>query len=397
MNTVVQKNFKLIFLYLAFYGFSVGVWSEFSQLWLNYQNISISNIGIIIAVASLLTATIIIFITKYTKKINEIVILKIIFVFKILFLLGMVLGCSFHIKWFSITFYICDNIVNNLIVLITYPILTYIVKTESVYSKRKLVEYIFTDIGVLISSLLIGKSIGNLIIDYNFMLILSIFFIVGASVTVLFIQNNDQFKIKERSNIKKIFKDKIICVYLIYYFIGQIAYYVALGMLLLLLINYAGLSASSGGLYIVFCYIMGDIFGYLALKKLTPKNDYITILIKFGIRFLMYFIIVILSTKEALLLGVSISLFLSRAYENKTDGIYFNRLDKGQIFVFSNIRYALGFMGKALGTLLCGLLFELGLRYLFGICLIFLFTQITIALYLVKKRKDELNNIFYIL
>ena len=397
MKNSAQKNYKLIFLYLAFYGLSVGVWSEFSQLWLNSQNISIANIGLIIAGGSVLTAAIVVVVTKYTKKINEIIILKFIFLIKFIFLLGMVLGYYYHLNWLSVICYLFDSVINNLIVLITYPIITYIIKSESIYSKRKLIEYTATDIGVLISSLLIGKSIGSLNLNYNFMLILSMFFIIGATITVLFINNNDQFKVKRRTNIRKIFKDKIICVYLVYFFIGQIAYYTALGMMLLLLINYADLNASSGSLFIVFCYILGDIFGYLALKKLTPNNDYITILLKFGVRFLMYCLIVILPIKWILLFGISVSLFFSRAYENKTDGLYINRLEKSEIFEFSNIRYAIGFIGKATGTMLCGLIFEFGLRYIFGICLIFLFIQIIMGLYLVKMRKTEQNNIFYIL
>lgn len=64
MKNSAQKNYKLIFLYLAFYGLSVGVWSEFSQLWLNSQNISIANIGLIIAGGSVLTAAIVVVVTK---------------------------------------------------------------------------------------------------------------------------------------------------------------------------------------------------------------------------------------------------------------------------------------------------------------------------------------------
>ena len=56
---------------------------------------------------------------------------------------------------------------------------------------------------------------------------------------------------------------------------------------------------------------------------------------------------------------------------------------------FSNLRYIFGYMGKALGTLIIGFTFELGLRYIFGICLIFVALQIAMALYLIKMRKNE--------
>lgn len=389
METVTRKNYQLIFLYLIFYGLSVGVWTEFSQLWLNSQEISISNIGIIVAIASLITSAIIILITKFTKKINEIIVLKVIFLFKFTFLLIMTLGSLYSIKWLSILGYLVDCVINNLIILITYPILTYIIKNEKIYSKRKLVEYTASDLGVLVSSVLIGKSLWNINFDYNFMLILSLIFTIGAATSSLLIKNNDQFKSKQNSKIKTIFKDKILIVYLIYYFIGQIAYYSALGMLLLLVINYGSLTPTTGGLFIVICYVLGDVFGYLALKKLTPKNDYFTILIKFGMRFIVYLFVILFPIKEVLFFAISISLFVSRAYENKTDGIYINRLPQSQIFIFSNIRYGIGFVGKALGVMICGLVFEYGLRYIFGVCAIFLIVQISLGLYLVKMRNKE--------
>ena len=176
---------------------------------------------------------------------------------------------------------------------------------------------------------------------------------------------------------------------MIYYFIGQIAYSSALGMQLLLILNYTNFSASTGALFIVICCILGDIFGYIALKKLTPKNDYVTILIKFGLRFLVYIIIIIIPIKEILLTAILISLFVSRAYENKTDGIYLNRCSKMEMFTFSNIRFGVGYLGKAIGTLICGFTFNLGLRYVFGIAIIFIFIQITMALFLIKMRKNE--------
>ena len=120
-----KKNIQLIFLYLIFYGLSVGIWSEFTQLWLNEQNISIANIGVIVASASFVAGLIIIGITKYTKKINELIIVKIAFLGKILLLVGMVLGYEFGIKWMSISSFIADSILNNLIVLITYPLLSH--------------------------------------------------------------------------------------------------------------------------------------------------------------------------------------------------------------------------------------------------------------------------------
>lgn len=384
-----NKNINLIFLYLAFYGFSVGVWSDFAQIWLKEQDITISNIGIIIAGATFTAGIIVIFMTKYIKKVNELFLLKNIFVFKLLFLSLMLVGSFLSIKLLCITAFILDSIANNLIVSATYPIISYILKSERSYSTRKLVEYAGIDIGLLLASLLIGRQIGSFIIDYNTMLMLSLVFTLCSTICVLTIKNGKIFFTDKKNIIKNIFRDKILCVYFLYFFISQMAYFAGLGMQLLTIATYTGFSSSTAGLFIVIGCICGDFFGVLALKKLTPKNDYLTIIIKFGIRFLFYLAIVIFPTKEVLLIGLFASLFISRAYENKTDGIYINRCNKAEMFTFSNLRYIFGYMGKGFGTLIVGFTFGFGLRYIFGICLSLMVLQITSALCLVKMRKNE--------
>ena len=384
-----KKNIRLIFLYLAFYGLSIGVWSDFAQVWLNEQGITISNIGLIIACATFVAGVIIIVLTKYVKKVNELFVLKCIFLLKALFLLLMFLGAYYSIKWLCITSFIFDAITNNLVASVTYPIIAYILKSERMYSKRKLVEYSATDLGLLIASFLVGRQIGWWVVDYNAMILLSLLFTICAIISVFCIKNSKIFFAERKNNIKNIFKDKILRFYLFYFFICQTAYFSALGMQLLMIVRYAQFSSSTAGLFIVVGCVCGDLFGVLALKKLTPKNDCLTIFVKFGIRFLFYLAIVIFPIKEVFLVGLFVSYLISRAYENKTDGIYVNRCDKADMFTFSNLRYIFGYMGKATGTLIVGFTFELGLSYIFGICLIFMVLQMTMALYLIKMRKNE--------
>ena len=80
-----KKNIWFIFLYLAFYGLSIGVWSDFAQLWLTEQGITIANIGIIIACATVAAGIIVILLTKFIKKANELLVLKCIFALKLVF------------------------------------------------------------------------------------------------------------------------------------------------------------------------------------------------------------------------------------------------------------------------------------------------------------------------
>ena len=389
MGLQQKKNIRLIFLYLVFYGLSIGVWSDFAQIWLNEQGITISNIGLIVACATFIAGIIIIVLTKYIKKLNELLVLKCIFLLKSVFLLFMFLGAYYSIKWLCIFSFILDAITNNLVASVTYPIIAYILKSDSMYSKRKLVEYSATDFGLLIASFLIGRQIGSWVVDYNTMVLFSLLFTLCATIFVLCIKNTKVFFAERKNNIKNIYKDKILRFYLFYFFICQTAYFSALGMQLLMIVRYAQFSSSTAGLFIVIGCVCGDLFGMLALKKLTPKNDCVTIFVKFGTRFLFYLAIVIFPIKEVFLVGMFASYLISRSYENKTDGIYVNRCANADMFTFSNLRYIFGYMGKATGILIVGFTFELGLSYIFGICLIFMTLQMTMALYLIKMRRNE--------
>ena len=48
-----------------------------------------------------------------------------------------------------------------------YPLITTLLKSETIYSKRRLTEYLFRDIGILFGGVFIGKSIAGIIINYN--------------------------------------------------------------------------------------------------------------------------------------------------------------------------------------------------------------------------------------
>ena len=107
-----KKNIRLIFLYLAFHGLSIGVWSDFAQVWLNEQGITVSNIGLIIACATFVAGIIIIVLTKYVRKVNELFVLKVIFLLKAVFLLLMFLGAYFSVKWLCVFSFILDSVID---------------------------------------------------------------------------------------------------------------------------------------------------------------------------------------------------------------------------------------------------------------------------------------------
>ena len=90
----------------------------------------------------------------------------------------------------------------------------------------------------------------------------------------------------------------------------------ALGLKMLTLTNYFKFSDNVASNYLLIVGLLADIFGIIALKYLTPKNDYLTVTIKFGIRFLAYVIAFISNNMVISLIAITWSIFISTSYEN---------------------------------------------------------------------------------
>ena len=153
--------------------------------------------------------------------------------------------------------------------------------------------------------------------------------------------------------------------------------------------NYLGFSDSSATNYLLIIGLIADVVGILALKYFTPKNDYITITIKFGIRFIAYIIAFISNNIIITLIAITWSILISTAYENVCDGYYINAVKNEYQLRYTNFRYIMRFLGEAVGVFLCGLMYEIGLKYMFGLSSVFMLLQIGLAYYLIYLRKVE--------
>ena len=94
---------------------------------------------------------------------------------------------------------------------------------------------------------------------------------------------------------------------------------------------------------------------------------------------------------EFSLIAITWSIFISTSYENICDAVYINRLENKYQLSFSNICHIIRFLGEAIGVYLCGLMYEMGLRYMLGLSALFMIAQISIAYYLINLRKRERN------
>ena len=209
--------------------------------------------------------------------------------------------------------------------------------------QRKLVEYLFKDIGILLGGMLIGKYVYSFLVDYNICLLISIFFLSIAFVILLSIKqdkNNIKIESKEKRKVLNYLKEhKLIRIYLWYIASGNIAMNTGLGLKMLMLTNMFRFSPSIATNYLLIIGLLADLIGILALKYLTPKNDYYTIFIKFGLRMIGYIIAFLTNNLIICLIAITWSILISTAYENRIDGQYINSIPKEYQLLVNNISY----------------------------------------------------------
>lgn len=385
------KNENQILIMLAFFSISMGLWENFRQLWLQDNNFTPTNISNILSIGTLISVIGIMFIGKYIKldKLKRFVNCSLIIKFLNLIIL-LSLNNKGNTNLINISI-ILDVVTGYLVTTSIYPLIITIVKNNTVYSKRKLTEYLFKDIGILVGGLLIGRNIIGILIDYNMCLLIAIAFL-AISVIIMFnistckeIQTIPNEKIQI---IKYILKRKVQVIYAIYTFVGSMAMMTALGLKILTLTNYFNFTDNGATNYLLIVGLIADVIGILALKFLTPKNDYITITIKFGIRFIAYTIAFLSNNIIITLIAITWSILISTAYENVTDGYYINEVENKYQLALTNFRYVVRYLGEAAGIFLCGIMYEIGLRYMFGLSAFFMIFQIGLAYYLIYLRKN---------
>lgn len=390
------KSENKILIMLAFFSISMGLWENFRQLWLQDNNFTVTGISNIISIGTLISVIGIALVGKYIKldKLKKFVIYALIVkLINVLALLYLNNTRNYILINISI---IIDILAGYLITTSIYPLITTIIKNNTIYSKRKLTEYLFKDIGILVGGILIGKNIIGILVNYNVCLFISAIFLVISIIVMFSITENEQNEINkksEKSILKYILKEKLQTTYIIYTFIGATAYSTALGLKMLTFTNYLGFTDAGATNYLLIIGLIADGIGILALKYLTPKNDYVTITIKFGIRLIAYIIAFLSNDIWITLIAITWSILISTAYENICDGYYINAVNNEYQLEYTNFRYIIKYLGDATGVFLCGLMYKMGLKYMFGLSAVFLIYQLFISYYLIYLRKNEKVNL----
>ena len=397
----MNKEVKKIFIVLFFFALSGGVFYNFQELWMSSNNLSTQTIGIVFSLCALLTVSTIFLCSnlinrKIIKKFSCILILLKTIILFLLFLLNNS-GLNILIKFLIMVDYVIDTEIYACI----YPMISYITKSDKIYAIRGLIYSYAYYGGTLLTSLILGKTIANFNINFNTyclfggLLMAVAYFILRKTDLEKYNENSE----KENNNkvfyqvIDKIKGDKITQNYLGFVLFGNASYNSINGLLILLLTTNLGFSASGASNFKLILGIVAVLFATLILEKLTLKNNYINLSIKFVGRLILYILAFITNNKIIFLITIIFVRILSESYAHVSDAPYVNRFTADEQLAFCNLREMVNYLSKAIGNLMCGIALSLSTRYNFLFALIFITFQIYFAfraLYLINKEK-ELN------
>ena len=388
MTKKLSKKENKILVMLAFFSLSVGLWTNFKELWLQANNLDVGQISGVLSFATFLSAVIIILVATKIKLKNIVLLIKYTLIIKILVMLLLFLFNNSNLKFVIYFLIILDMMLEKIYITSIYPLIVLIKKDDDFYSKRKLTEYLFRDLGIFLGALFIGKNIFNFNVNYNVCLFVSVIIMMCSEISLSSIKIDSQ-NVKSKVSFKEIFDSKINNVYFMYGIFANIAMKSALGLKMLMLTNKLSFSVTNATLYVLIIGLLSDIVGIIILKKITFKNNYINIFIKFGIRNILYLTAFLCNNVNVIMIAITWSLLISTAYENITEAPYINRIkDSNQLF-FNSVRYGIWIIGESIGLFFAGVMYKLGLRYIFGFSSIFILLQIICQIILINMLKKE--------
>ncbi len=380
---------KLLYLFLILFSLSVGIFSNYREMWLQTNGLTPASISRIVCFANIITVLIFIFFTikvsykKLKVGVSFALILKLITSSLLYIINGS--GNLFLIKF--IMFF--DIAFNELILSSIYPLMMSIHKDNEVYTKKKSYEEISNDVGFFLVSLLIGKYFFKHLFSYNSCLLLSICFIF-LSLTVLLQVNNDEQSNNNSFDIKRAIKylneHKIIYLFLLVNFLSSVTWKSVVGMPILSLTTNLGFSLKNASFVFLFLGIISNILAILVVKHLHFKNNHLNMVFKYGIRIILYLLTFI--TNNKILLGVTfIYLFvLEMPFDFIIEGYFINKVKSEYSFLMTTLKYITSLLGQAVGIYLCGLVFNESIRVIILPALIISSIHYILTTVLLNKR-----------
>lgn len=397
----MKKELKRLLFVLGLYSLSGGIFYIFQELWMEENNLSVQTISTVFSLCSILSVSVIFLCSnlipkeKLKKFSCSLFLIKAIVMF-ILFLLNQT-GFNILIKFLIMVDYVID--VELWVSL--YPLITLVKKSNKLYAIKDLIYDACYYIGVFLTGLLLGKSIGSLEINYNFYILISClitlltFFILHKTNLEKYSKKEEKtFKVTNslKSIISKLKTDKVSRVYLLYAFFGEISYSCITELQVLILADYLHFSALAISNYSIILGIGSVIVGSIIIAKFTFKNNYINLLLKYGIRLCLYLLAFLSNNKLLFLVSFIFIKLSSDAYLDVTDAPYINRYSNEEQLTFNNLKEMIEYVATSIGIFLCGIALLFGVRFIFLVGTLFIIAQIGFSFLALSLRNKEMDN-----
>ncbi|MBR4178977.1 MAG: MFS transporter [Bacilli bacterium] len=378
---------NLLMIVLAFLAFSIGIWGNYRQLWLEDVGFTLIGISKLFSVALICSAIIsfIISLFSYKIKIKDIVLLSIL-MRSISMVILLFTSNMFIIKTMMLLCIMCEVI----FAIAFYPLLTYITKTDESYRKKTLIEYFARDIGIVSCGLLIGVSLGKFVFNYDTCLLISTFASLLSMVFLAMFNHKEKHKKVESltKSFKELLSNKINKVFLTNQLIINISYGIVFDLMMLILTNYINFEVSLASVFIIVCNVLGSIFASIFSKYGKNLSISVSSIIKFGTRSLGYFVAFTMNNITSFIIAIVVAYISSRILEDKVTGKFLQIIDEENQFLYGNIRYFVACIGEGIGTFLAGVLIGYSFRVLFLGAAIVTLIQTIILIYLGKLSKN---------
>lgn len=392
----MNKDLKKLFIVLALYSLASGIGYNFQELWLRTNSLSVQSISTVYSICAVLAIFTLFLCSSLVRKDKlknfsiGLLLTKLLLTF-LMFLLYKS-GYNTIIKFLIMMEYVIDVECYSCF----YPMMSMVNKNDKVYASRTIIYDIMYYLGSFITIFLIGKALGSININYNSFLLIAIVILLGAIIleyTIKLDKYKSDNKIKKNSFdlIKKMKNDKITVVYLGYAFMANVSYYSVVGVLLLVfteVFEYGPVTSSS---IIMLLGIASAIIGAIVLAKITFKNNYINLTIKFFTRTLLFILAFIFNNNIFSLIAIVFLKLMSDSYEHVSDGPYVNRFREDDQFEFNNLKDCSKYLGRSIGTLICGAAITLTLRINFLFASVFGVGSLILAYYALYLRNKEVK------
>lgn len=378
---------------IAFLSISTGLWENFRQLWLEDNGFSATEISNILSFGMLIGVGAIAIVGKFIKMRQIKNLVTVALMGRFLNLLALFcLNLEGNMAIISIC--IAIDITTGYVVFTSlYPLLTTVMKNNKAYSKRKLVEYLFRDVGILVGGILIGHRLGSWLFDYNGCLLVAAAFLVIAIIIMYRLEveltEPRTPQTRQPSIIRMVMRNRVQQVYMIYNFLSSVSFSAAVGLKMLILTNVFEFTPSVATNTLLLVGLAADVLGIFALKYFTPRNDYVTISLKFGLRLIAFAIAALTANPFICFLAFIWALLSSTAYEDISDGYYINAIDNRHQLKYGTFRNIVSYSGEAVGMFICGQMYGFGLPAMLGVSALILAVQLGVSYRLIYLRRQR--------